>query len=206
MKRQVMATRTQQSSGIDPPFLSGAVAGAVSYLVGYILTLVVVVVAESDQFTNDLIESAGFLYYNAQFANVETSVDGGGAFGAALEQEFNYLTDSSLSSSVDAPAILYHLIPILVLVGVGYAVARQVHATDLVEGAVAGASLVLGTVVLALLGTFLFSLGGNGGSVSPVLFDGVLLVGLVFPGVFGAVGGAISTQVGSNQQQQYGRR
>jgi hypothetical protein len=64
-----MATRTQQSSGIDPPFLSGAVAGAVSYVVGYILTLLVVVVAESDQFTDDLIESVGFLYRSRQSAS-----------------------------------------------------------------------------------------------------------------------------------------
>jgi hypothetical protein len=201
-----MAARTQQSSGLDIPFVTGAIGGVVSFVVGYLLTLIVVVVIETEDFTDDLIEATGFLYYNAQFAPVETSVDGGsGGFGGALEQEFNFLTDSEFSGSLDAPSILYHLIPVIILFAGGYAVARSVNARDLQEGAIAGATIVLGTVVLALLGTFLFSTSDSGTTTSPVLLQGVLLAGVVFPGVLGAIGGAVSTQVGSSQQQ-YGRR
>jgi hypothetical protein len=205
-----MAARTQQSSGSGIPFVTGTIGGAVSFVVGYLLTLIVVVAIESGDLADDVIEATGFLYYNAQFAPIEVSVDGagggGGGFGSLLEQEFNYLTDSQFSQALDAPSILYHLIPILVLFLGGFAVARSVDARDIQEGAIAGATIVLGTVVLAVLGTFLFSVSNSGTTTSPVLVEGVLLVGLVFPGVLGAIGGAVSTQVGSGQQQQYGRR
>lgn len=201
-----MAARTQQSSGVNPPFVTGAIGGAVSFVVGYLLTLVVVAVIETDDFTDDLIEGAGFLYYNAQFAAIEISADGGrGSLGAVFEGEFNYLTDSEFSQALEAPSILYHLIPIVVLFGGGYAVAQYADARELREGAIAGATMALGTVVLALLGTFLFSTGGDTTTTSPVLLDGLLLVGIIFPVALGAAGGAVSTQVGAGQQQQFGR-
>jgi len=197
-----MAARTQRSSGQQSPFLTGAIGGAVSFVVGYILTLLVVLAVETDEFTDDLIESAGFLYYNAQFVAVEFSADGGGdGFGGLIDQEFNYLTDGEFNDALEAPSILYHLIPIVVLFAGGYAVARYVDASDIKEGAIAGASMVLGTVVLALLGTFLFSLGDDGTTTSPVLVEGVLLAGVVFPGVLGALGGAVSARVGSDQRR-----
>jgi hypothetical protein len=184
---------------------TGAIGGAVSFVVGYLLTLIVVVVIESGDLADDAIEAAGFLYYNAQFAAVEFTVDGTGG-GAFSDQEFNYLTDGDFSQALDAPSILYHLIPIVILFLGGFAIARSVNASDLQEGAIAGATMALGTVVLALLGTFLFSISDTGTTTSPVLIEGVLLAGLVFPGVLGAIGGAVSTQLGSGQQQQYGRR
>jgi hypothetical protein len=199
-----MAARTQQSSGISPPLQFGAIFGAISFVVGYVLTLLVVVAIEADEFTDDLLETTGWLYYNAQFANIETSAEGGGEFGELFEEEFNYLTDSGGfggAADLEAPAVLYHLIPIVVLLVAGFAVARYANASSLQEGAVAGATLVLGTVVLALIGTFLFTNSGNGFSASPVLVDGIVFVGILFPAVLGAVGGAVSTVVGSSQQQ-----
>jgi len=203
-----MAARTQQSRGSSPPFVTGAIGGAISFVVGYLLTLVVVVAIETDELSDNLVEFTGHLYYNAQFAPVESSVDGaGGGFGEQLNQEFNYLTDSDFSQLFDAPVILYHLIPVVVLFAAGYVVAQSVNARDLQEGAIAGATVALGAVVLALVGTFLFSISSTGTTTSPVLLEGVLLAGIVFPGLLGAAGGAVSTQVGSSQQQQrLGRR
>ena len=201
-----MAARTQRSSGTSPPFVTGAIGGAVSFVVGYLLTLLVVAVIEAEDSSENLAEFAGHLYYNAQFVAVESSVDGGGgAFGAQLAQEFNYLTDGDFSQTLDAPVILYHLIPVIVLFAGGYAIARSADARELQEGAIAGATVALGAVVLALVGTFVFSFNSGGVTTSPVLVEGVLLAGIVFPGLLGAAGGAVSTQVGSSQQQ-FGRR
>ena len=179
-----MAARGQQSSGLDPRLTSGAVFGVASFLVGYLTTLVVVAVGED---VDDLIEGAGFVYYNAQFADVESELI-----------EFNYLTDSDFEGFLEVSSIIYHLIPILVLTAAGFVLARRVGAREPPEGALAGAALVVGTVVLALLGTFVF----DAQNVSPVPVEGLLLVGVVFPGVFGAIGGVLSTVVGDSGSQR----
>jgi len=180
-----MAARSQQSSGLDPRLQFGAIFGVASFVVGYITTLVVVALGED---TDDLIEQAGWVYYNAQFADVE--VDAGGLFGVELEQEFNLLTDNGL----DVPSIVYHLIPVVVLIAAGFVLARRVGARKPQEGALAGAALALGTVVMAVIGTFVFSAQ----ETSPVFVESLLLVGIVFPGVFGAVGGALSAILGDD--------
>ena len=187
-----MAARGQQSSGLDPRLTFGAIFGVASFLVGYVTTLVVAAVGED---LDDLIEEAGWLYYNAQFADIEL---GGGEFGEFFgidfDQEVNLITDNGL----DVPSIVYHLIPILVLTAAGFVLARRVGAREPPEGALAGAALVVGTVVMALLGTFLF----EAQDTSPVLVEGLLLVGVIFPGVFGAIGGVLSTVVGDNGSQR----
>lgn len=201
-----MAARTRQSGGIDPPFVTGAIGGAASFVVGYLLTLVMVATVESDDFTEDLIEGAGFLYYNAQFVPIEISSDGSaGGFEALFEGEFNYLTDSEFSGTIEAPEILYHLIPVVVLFAGGYVIAQSVSARTPQKGAVAGATMALGTAVLALLGAVLFSVSGDGTTISPVLLEGVLLAGVLFPGLLGAAGGAVSGQLSPGRQQRYRR-
>lgn len=52
--------------------------------------------------------------------------------------------------SVSVPTVAYHLIPVVAL-------ADYVDARDFQEGTVAGATLAVGTVLPALLGTVLFS-------------------------------------------------
>lgn len=183
-----------------PPIKKGAIFGFASFVVGYIVTLVVVALGESDDISENLVEAAGWIYYNAQFANLQVTASAG---GGSRTSSFNYLTDSTLfSESVDAvsvPTVVYHLIPILVLVAAGVALANYVGARELSDGAIGGAMLAVGTVLPALLGTVIFSVetAGFGFTVtqSPALVPGVLLVGLLYPAVFGAIGGIISTEL-----------
>ncbi len=183
-----------------PPIKQGEIFGLASFVVGYIVTLVVVALGESDDISENLVEAAGWIYYNAQFANLQVTASAGGGSRTA---SFNYLTDSTLfSESVDAvsvPTVVYHLIPILVLVAAGVALANYVGARELSDGAIGGAMLAVGTVLPALLGTVIFSVetAGFGFTVtqSPALVPGVLLVGLLYPAVFGAIGGIISTEL-----------
>ncbi len=185
-----------QSEMAGLPLKQGAVYGALSFVVGYLITAVVIVIGETEEFTEDMLEATGWIYYNAQFADIETTVDGGGGLGALAETSFNYLTDDQIfgqAVGLDVPSVVYHLIPVAVLVAMGYVVAIKVNAQEITDGAVAGGTLSLGTTVLAVVGTFLFTISEQGLSISPVLIDSVLLVGVVFPVVFGAIGGAIST-------------
>lgn len=181
----------------EPPLKLGAVFGAASFLVGYLITLVVVAVGEADEISDDLMEGAGWMYYNAQFAPVELSFDEGGELFEGMDTSFNYVTGGEFfgeSFSTDVPSVIYHLIPIVVLIAAGFLLAKKVNAADPKEGAIAGATLVLGTIVLAILGTFIFSDTEQGVTLAPALVEGVLLVGIIFPALFGAIGGVLSTK------------
>ncbi|MFB6353439.1 MAG: hypothetical protein ABEJ92_05080 [Halobacteriales archaeon] len=91
-------------------------------------------------------------------------------------------------------ALLYVLVPVL-LVLAGAATAWLVDAVDTAEAAVAGATVAVGYFVLAAVGTVLFAhgIGDTGTSIAPDPVTGSLLAGVVYPVVFGAVGGALSS-------------
>ncbi|MEF8812510.1 MAG: hypothetical protein V5A55_01655 [Halovenus sp.] len=157
------------------PAVRGAVYGAGAFVSGYLVTLLLVVVEGVEQ---ERIEFAGWLYYNAQFVDVEF-----GETGLAV----NYVR-TEWGAAV--PALVYHLVPAVVLLATGFLLASRVGASGTAEGAATGASIVVGTVILAGLGTVLFSTGGG----TPDLPTGILFAGILSPGVFGAVGGALGTQ------------
>lgn len=175
-----MAYRRQR--GMDePPLIEGAIFGAVSFVVGYIITALLVVLAEDVE--EDLMQVSGWVYYNAQF--VDVAGDGGSG-------SFNFVTDEILGQALlELPSIIYHLVPVVVLIGAGFLLAQQASAIEAKNGAIAGATLVLGCVVLALLGTVLFETN----STSPKLIPGILVVGILYPAIFGAIGGVLNTQL-----------
>lgn len=194
-----MVARSQQGLTDSLPLKLGAIYGAGSFVAGYIVTLAIVMITESGEFTDDLIEFSGWLYYNAQFANVEISVTGDDAgFAALLDgSTFNYLTDNEIFSepiSMATPSIVYHLIPVVALVFFGFILAQKVGVRTPRDGAIAGATLCLGVLPLALLGTFIFSIQEDSLELAPILSDSLIFVGILFPLVFGAIGGALSTR------------
>lgn len=196
-----MATQNRQDLTDSLPLVQGAMFGAASFLAGYIVTLVIVAATEAEDLTEDLVEAAGFIYYNAQLADIEVAITGDAGFGALLDgTTFNYVTDDQVLGEVfglETPSIVYHAVPVLILVVFGFLLARRVNARTVQEGALAGGSLVLGVVPLTLVGTFLFSLEDGGVELAPILTDSLLFVGLLFPLVFGVLGGVLSTQLDS---------
>lgn len=194
-----MAMKDQQNLTDGLPVKEGAIFGAGSFVAGYVLTLIVVLVAETDEFTDDIVEASGWVYYNAQLADVEISVTGDDAgFGSFFEgTTFNYVTDDEIfgeAVSLEAPSIVYHLIPIVALVLFGFAIARYVDARTTQDAALAGSALAIGVVPLTILGTFIFTMEEGGIEVAPILIDSIVLVGIVFPVIFGAIGGVLSTR------------
>lgn len=188
-----MAAQSQQSGlgGLDSiPIVQGAIAGALSFVGGYLVTLVLVAVVEAEETAEELIEVSGWIFYNAQFVDVEQSA-------AGQTQSANYVTGSVVN--LDVPTLVYQLIPVVSLVLAGIVVARQAGAVEIGEGAVAGAMLVAGVAVLAVVGTFVFAISQSalGATVEtgPPLLESLLFVGVGYPVVFGGVGGAIGTQL-----------
>lgn len=176
----------------DIPLVEGAVGGLIAYAVGYLVTYLwqAPAVRETLSGLNALIElvggatipdwqAVGWIFYSAQAVPLQFPALGPGT------------ATRSLIGDGGAPTLLY-VVPPLVLLLVGAGVAWWAEADDPPTGAVAGASIVLGYVVLAAVGAFLFRYAIQDTFVGPTLVRAVLLAGIVYPVVFGAIGGGIA--------------
>ena len=171
---------------------TAAAAGAVAYLVGYLVTYVTQqgVVEErlrgfnvvAELFGGDPIpvwKAVGWLFYNAHL--VETRVPG---FGGP--RTVNFIAETEAGSV----PVLY-LLPPVVLLGAGAAVAlvAGVDAPD--AGTGAGLLVAVGYLPLAVVGALLVGYPIGDGQVAPDLVTAVALAGVVYPAVFGAIGGGV---------------
>ena len=164
----------------------GAVVGVGAHLFGYLATLLVLVGGERGYDPTWTVSETGQLLYNAMFVPVEQPVAGGTAPG--FDASRNVLTDETLAEAFVVPTLVYHAIPVIVLVAGGVVLSRWVGAQTPASGAIAGLSVGVGGLLFAITGTLVFS--NNLGS--PAFFESVVLVGLVFPGICGALGGAVT--------------
>lgn len=183
-------------SGPDQlPVVDGSIYGGAAFAVGYLATLVAVLLTEGQGFFDSTFEGTGWIYYNAQFVSVEQRL----YLGDGVDiPSVNYLTGKGIgefeggvagaeAGVVQLPAVVYHAIPVVVFVGFGFLLARSLGAETLSTGVKVGASLVFGGVLAALGGTYLFEVG----NVGPNRLEGVLFAGLVYPVVCGGLGGAL---------------
>lgn len=172
------------------PLSAGAVGGAGAYLLGYVLAYLWKGAAYRDALSRigPIVEAfggnapppwkvVGWLYYSAHFVQSRVSVG-------------PVSTYVNLVAQTDGVSALY-LVPPLFLLGAGYLVASRTDAASAVDGAKAGATVVVGYFVLALVGAFVVRVGGSG----PELVPAALLAGVVYPAVFGGVGGAVAASV-----------
>jgi hypothetical protein len=176
------------------PLVEGAIAGAGAWIAGYVLTAVIVFVRIEDTRLGELsregetgssADFVGWVFFNSHFVDIVVEADVLG-FGAARAVSF---------IGGDGFSPLLYVVPIALLVAAGLAVARSQGVTETADGAVAGALVVPPYLVLCLVGALVFrvSSAGLGASFSgqPELLPAVLLAGLVFPAVFGSLGGIV---------------
>lgn len=180
--------------------IRGGAAGAVAFLLGYLITYAwqAPAVQKSLSGINAIAEligaqaiptwkGVGWLFFNAHVVATRVPALGGG------DRMVNFIS----TSDDGALMALYVLVPAL-LVLAGAAVARYGHADRPANGAAAGVTVVVGYLPLAVVGAF--AVGhtfGEGISVSPDPVTAVALAGLVYPAFFGAVGGAAGQWLGS---------
>lgn len=166
----------------------GAAAGALAWLLGYLLTYVVTSgrirefqgsflgqVADLFGLEVPTWRVVGWVFYNAHFVD---TVAGGG-------------TGSAIGGDGGFTPLLY-VVPPLVLLAAGLAVGRASGSGDAATGALAGSSVLLGYLPLSVLGVFLFETTLAGAAVGPSLAPGILLAGVLYPAVFGAVGAGLA--------------
>lgn len=193
------------------PVATGVAAGAGAYLLGYLVTYLawrgdVERELQGIEFVLDLLgeepigawRAIGWLFYNAQFVAMQVTPPLGGT------RTINVITESD-----DGTLTLAFLLPPLLLVAAGLVVVAvsdletdatstaDVTSTDATptadatptDGALAGTAVVAGYAPLAIVGLFVFQYGDLI-RLDPV--TGVLLAGLLYPAVLGAIGGALA--------------
>lgn len=185
-----MASASATGNDRTIPWVYGVVVGVVAYIFGYILTYVLWAMTEFPETASGVAREfitgqvsdwvfAGWLLYNAHFVNIDV--------GTVLgDSSWNFI-DFVGQSSTD---ILYIVIPGVLLVG-AVALARIAGARSAADGAVAGVTLVLGYLPLAVIGVFVFTAD----DAAPMLIQSVFLAGVVYPVAVGAIGGAIAAEL-----------
>lgn len=171
----------QRDSAGDVPVVVGAVAGAVSWTLGYIATYLLTSSSIQGsilrQFTDiPTWKIVGWVFYNAHA--VPTVFEG--FFGG---------TASFVGGEDGFTSVLY-LVPVLLLFGAGFVTGRvgDAERKDPANAALAGVTVVIGYGVLSVAGGFFFATE----SVHPDFVLSVALPSLLYPLVFGGVGASLA--------------
>lgn len=173
----------------------GAAMGVGASVLSYVLTYALLVVDGLDTSASESWRLVGLVWYSAH--NVEVVGRASGA-GRTISESANLLADDGwipVDVGTAVPTVVYYVVPVVALVLAGFATVRVVDARlDSAEAAgVAGATVALGAVVAAVLGRFLFEIAlsafGAQASAAPSLLTAVLLAGLLYPAIFGGLGG-----------------
>lgn len=180
----------------DTVVTGGAIGGAV-YVLGYLVVYVTQSGSVADRlsgynFLADLFggdpipvwKGVGWLFYNAHA--VETVIPG---FGGRRTENF-------IATADDGSLTWLYVLPPLLLLAAGYAVARYDMVGSPSDGAIRGAAVTVGYLPLALVGAFVFRATVGDGTVAPDPITAVALAGLLYPIVAGGVGGALAGFLG----------
>jgi hypothetical protein len=168
----------------------GALAGACAWLVGYLVAYVwqsgkvtehLEVIGFFSQLSGEPVskwKAVAWFFLNAHYVGTKAPTLVGGT------QFLNFVTREG-----SVPGLLLVLPPV-VLVVAGAAVAYG-RSAEIVDGASTGATVAVGYLPLSLLAAFLttYSFGGSEATVAPDPVTAILLAGVVYPAVFGALGG-----------------
>lgn len=171
----------------DLPFGVGAAAGAGAWVLAYLFTYLITADRLRESGVRRLIEffggdlptwkMVGWVFFNAHFVDIVVE----GPFGGAV----NFI------GGEDGFTPLLYVVPPLLLFAAGLAVGRYYGAgDDTVGAALAGVTPVVGYGILSVVGVFLFSTQEPSIGLDPV--TGVLLAGIVYPVVFGAIGAVVA--------------
>lgn len=178
---------------------AGAGGGVVAYGLGYLLMYVTQRGGVEEQlegfnliadlFGSDPIpawQAIGWLFYNAHFVVTEIPVP----FGGVRSENFIAAADEGMLTA-------FYFVPVLLLLAAGLVAGRLADADDPIDGAKAGAFVVVGYLPLAIVGALVFGYSVGEGTVAPDLVTAVLLAGIVYPAALGAGGGVVSTFLGT---------
>lgn len=184
------------------PIKEGGVVGVAAYVVGLGVTFVLfqldsdlqdeLLAAQFEELGAGTLDAVVWVFHAGHFVELEVSTSG-------ADQVRSGSVDIFSEASTSLPDLLYHVVPIVVLLGAGYLLLQRVGAASSAEAAKSGVTLLVGYLPLAAVMPFVFRISeseGFGGesvsfTVAPEMTTSILLAGIVFPAVLGAAGGYI---------------
>ena len=138
------------------------------------------------------IDFIGWVFFNSHFVDTIISADFFGFGGSSA---------TSFIGGDGFTPILY-LIPMALLIGSGLAVGRSQGVTETTDGAVAGVFVLPSYLLLSAVGTLVFRVStealGSSFSGQPEFLPSILLAGIVFPAVFGVIGGIVAANTNTS--------
>lgn len=185
-------------------FVMGALAGTATWIVGYALTALVVLAriegSELGEISGNVesggtIDFVGWVFFNSHF--VDTVIEAG-FLGFGGTRSVSYVGGDGFTP-------LLYVVPVALLVTAGVFVGRSSGVTDTAEGAVAGALAAPAYLTLSAVGAVVFRVSSEalGATFSgrPELVPAIVLAGIVFPVVFGSLGGVVAANTGAGRGQ-----
>jgi hypothetical protein len=131
----------------------------------------------------------GWVFYNAHFVDTvfrNIPLVGGSA--------------ASFVGGEDGITSLLYIVPIALLFATGPALARADGSVDRIRGALVGATALPGYLLPSIAGVFLFEVSVGGATGAPDLLPGVLLAGVVYPGLFAVAGGTLGAVLAARER------
>lgn len=181
------------------PIVRGAVTGAAAWVLGYLITYVLVAPDIRDSSLNRIIEAfdgapatyemVGWVFYNAHFVST-------------VFQDIPFIGGGSVSyiGGEDGFTALLHVLPIALLFAGGLVLARAERSTNTTRGALVGTTALPGYLVLSIVGVFLFEVSVGSATGAPDRLAGVFLAGVVYPALCAASGGVFGAVLESRVQ------
>ncbi|NGM68976.1 hypothetical protein G6M89_08110 [Natronolimnobius sp. AArcel1] len=170
--------------------------GVVTAAVGYLLTALLIAGEVSDGAGEEVADWKGiaWYYYNGHMVDISGS---GSIGGFSSSDTVNFLAESSSTS-----ATLVYVVPPIVLLATGAALAYHFGTRDIGSAVLIGAPVTIGYAVVMGLGTLVTEASGEWSafgidataSMAPETMPAIVLAGLLYPLVF-ATAGAVLTAV-----------
>lgn len=183
------------------PLVSGGVVGLLAYAVNFVAVFLLVLVELTGEGLGNgsvsEVEFGGWILYNAHTVDISLA----GASGVAQSQ--NYLDSMYAGGTETVPKVLYYFVPLLVLFLGSVWLVRRYKArrggVTAVKGAVAGSTIAVGYATATVLGAAtVFSVSqrtvGGVQTAHPSLVTALVVMGLGFPLVVGALGGVVGSR------------
>lgn len=171
---------------------TGALFGAAAYVVSYIVTFVFMSLDGVSRMPSEVPfwKTVGWIFYGVHFVNSELSVNG-------QSQSIDIFQEASANSALTStiPELVYYLAPIVILISAGYFTYLRATEVNLStsNAAAVGGTVIVGYFVLGIIGKFVFSESRAVGTFAPELAMSVVLLGIIYPLIFGGIGGVVSS-------------
>lgn len=185
----------------DLPVVGGAIYGLVAYVLGLFAVALllwhdlssskILSVYAGDQSGKALLGALGWSFYGAHTVQLTTSLPRG---------SFNMLEAVyAVISQPLVPKLVIYLVPILVLVVAGRSLAARttVPGATVVDSVRAGATVTVGYLTLTVASTltvFSYTASDVALTIKPEFGPAVVMMGIVYPAVFGGLGGYLATR------------